>query len=116
VVFAAPLRTAGRGRSAIRDRRRGAGRRSRGGGTPTVIAPTFGRLNPHFGSDSSRIYLWAGDSGLVSIRWDGTDERRHLKVTGPNLLNQEKLAAADLVLMAPEATGRWSRRATTSMS
>jgi Tol biopolymer transport system component len=71
------------------------------GGTPTVIAPTFGRLNPHFGSDSSRIYLWAGDSGLVSIRWDGTDERRHLKVTGPNLLNQEKPNAADLVLMAP---------------
>jgi hypothetical protein len=72
-----------------------------GGGAPAFIAGAFGRQRPHFTDDSTRIYLWAGDSGLVSIRWDGTDERRHLKVTGPLLLNQEKPAAADLALMAP---------------
>ena len=97
----ARVRTAGRGRSPIRGIGRRAGRRSRGGRNADLDRTHFGRLNPHFGSDSSRIYLWAGDSGLVSIRWDGTDERRHLKVTGPNLLNQEKPGAADLVLMAP---------------
>jgi Tol biopolymer transport system component len=72
------------------------------GGAATVIMPTFGRESPHFTQDGKRIFLWAGDSGLVSVRWDGTDERHHLKVTQPLLLNQEKPAAPDLVLMAPD--------------
>ncbi len=72
-----------------------------GGGTPTLITPTFGRENPHFTRDPTRIYMWAGDSGLVSIRWDGSDQKRHLKVTAPLLLNQEKPSAPEIVKMGP---------------
>jgi hypothetical protein len=72
------------------------------GGEATLISPTWGRGEPHFTKDTTRIFLYAGDSGLVSIRWDGTDEKKHLKVTQPLLLNQEKPAAPDRVLMSPE--------------
>ena len=52
------------------------------GGRATLIAPTGGRSGAHFAQDSSRIYLYSGGSGLVSMRWDGTDERTHVRVTG----------------------------------
>jgi Tol biopolymer transport system component len=47
----------------------------------TIIAPTQGRRGPHFVEGSDRIYLQRGDA-LVSIRWDGTEEREHVKVRG----------------------------------
>jgi len=54
-----------------------------GGGAPTLITPTQGRGSPHFvQSDTGRIYLYNPNEGLVSLRWDGTDVRTHLKVTG----------------------------------
>ncbi len=52
------------------------------GAPHTVIARAAGRSKPHFARDTSRIYL-SSSNGLVSIRWDGTDEQRHLRVTGP---------------------------------
>ncbi|NKB87667.1 MAG: amidohydrolase family protein [Acidobacteria bacterium] len=52
------------------------------GGDWTLISPLSGRGNPHFGPSSDRIYMYGRD-GLVSIRWDGTDQKEHLKVTGP---------------------------------
>jgi dipeptidyl aminopeptidase/acylaminoacyl peptidase len=52
------------------------------GGQATLIAPTGGRSGAHFAQDSARIYLYGGGSGLVSIRWDGTDERTHVRITG----------------------------------
>lgn len=52
------------------------------GGAITVIAKAKGRSMPHFTKTSDRIYLYSGQKGLVSIRWDGTDEKSHLKVTG----------------------------------
>ena len=51
------------------------------GAVPTVIARAAGRNRPHFTADSTRIYL-SSNNGLVSIRWDGTDEQRHLRVVG----------------------------------
>ena len=74
---------------------------SANGGAATVIAPTFGREWPHFTKDPNRIFLFSRDSGLVSIRWDGTDQKRHLAVTAPILLNQEKPGPADRITMAP---------------
>ncbi|MEO7963958.1 MAG: amidohydrolase, partial [Gemmatimonadaceae bacterium] len=71
------------------------------GGATTLIAPTWGRDEPHFTKDPNRIFLWAGDSGLVSIRWDGTDQKRYLKITSPLLLNQEKPQAPERVRMGP---------------
>ena len=53
------------------------------GGDVTVITPSGNRGNPHFGSDPNRIYVYSFVDGLVSFRWDGTDLRSHLKVTGP---------------------------------
>jgi Tol biopolymer transport system component len=52
------------------------------GGPSTRITPYDGRGRPHFSSDPSRIYFYAGSEGLVSVRWDGTDRRAYLKVNG----------------------------------
>lgn len=70
------------------------------GGEATFIAPAGNRGSPHFTRDSTRIWL-SGRDGLVSIRWDGTDERKHLKATGPVLLSQTDPSRAELILMAP---------------
>jgi imidazolonepropionase-like amidohydrolase len=65
------------------------------GGDATVIGPTGGRQKPHFTSDSTRIYSYGFVPGptdpflagaqpagvsLVSMRWDGTDPKQHLRV------------------------------------
>jgi Tol biopolymer transport system component len=53
------------------------------GGSITVIDKANGRFNPHFVSNQpDRIYLsfWNGD--LVSIQWNGTDQKRHAHITG----------------------------------
>ncbi len=53
------------------------------GGTPTLIMPSGGMGNPHFTRDTSRIYAYSASSGLQSFRWDGTDLKVHLRVSGP---------------------------------
>ena len=52
-----------------------------GGDISLILRANF-RNNPHFvKSDTGRIYLnLAGN--LISIRWDGTDEKVHARVTG----------------------------------
>src|SRR5258708_519173 len=52
------------------------------GGAATRITPYDGWGRPHFARDPNRIYYYAGPDGLVSIRYDGTDRRDFLKVTG----------------------------------
>ena len=52
------------------------------GGKSTEIGHTHGRSNPHFVNGEERIYLNHPEKGLVSIRWDDTDEKQHLKITG----------------------------------
>src|ERR1044072_501188 len=42
-----------------------------------------GRNVPHIGPDSTRMYVWAGTEGLVSMRFDGTDRKVVVRVTGP---------------------------------
>lgn len=59
------------------------------GGTPTRIRWAGGGVTPtrgvpHIGPDTSRVYLWTGSDGLVSMRLDGSDLRTLLKVTGPS--------------------------------
>ncbi len=53
------------------------------GGEVTQIAPTAGRDVAHFTDDPTRIYAYSFAEGLVSFRWDGTDQKQHLRVTGP---------------------------------
>ncbi len=75
-------------------------------GAPTVVAEALGRSRPHFRTDQSdRIYLHAGARGLVSVRWDGTDEREHLKVTGFSANRGGPPANASSIRMSP-AGGR----------
>ena len=54
------------------------------GGTATLIMPSAGFGNPHF-TNEPRSHLSptvvATDSS--SFRWDGTDMKSHIKVTGP---------------------------------
>jgi Tol biopolymer transport system component len=52
------------------------------GGPNVLIAKSKGREMPHFTKVEDRIYLYSGSKGLVSIRWDGTDEKEHLSLTG----------------------------------
>jgi Tol biopolymer transport system component len=55
---------------------------SANGGATTRISPINAWGRPHFSRDPSRIYLYEGPEGLVSMRYDGTDRRAHIKVTG----------------------------------
>ncbi|TMG79057.1 MAG: amidohydrolase, partial [Betaproteobacteria bacterium] len=72
------------------------------GGDVVMISPTGNRYAPHFTSDSTRIFAYNGQDGLVSFRWDGTDVKPVLKVTGPLPpqgaldLDQDEMPSVDL--------------------
>lgn len=51
------------------------------GGDINFIMKTNGRSNPHFVNDSDRIFL-SSFRGLSSVRWDGTDEKQLVSITG----------------------------------
>ncbi|MHC4821687.1 MAG: amidohydrolase family protein, partial [Planctomycetota bacterium] len=71
------------------------------GGDATLIAPANGRSNPHFVDGGDRIYLNHGQNGLVSVRWDGTDEKGHVKVVGATRPGATQPNRAASILMAP---------------
>ena len=72
------------------------------GGDPVTIALASGRSAPHFTADTSRIFAYGEDEGLVSFRFDGSDQRAHLKVTGPpSPGGNGPPPSASLILMAP---------------
>ena len=72
------------------------------GGDATVVAEALGRSRPHFRADDpGRIYLHAGGRGLVSVRWDGTEEREHLRVTGFSANRGGGPAGASSIAMSP---------------
>jgi Tol biopolymer transport system component len=52
------------------------------GGSINVIAKSKGRSTPHFVKGDDRVYLFHGQRGLLSVRWDGSDEKQHLRATG----------------------------------
>lgn len=72
------------------------------GGSATFIAATDRREKPHFIKNDDRIYLTNNDSELVSIRYDGTDEQVHVKITGATLPGEDEPEEADVILMAPD--------------
>ena len=75
---------------------------SANGGTPTLISPTQGRGAPHFVvRDTGRIYMYNANEGLVSLRWDGTDVRTHLKVTGLRTPEAPQPTNAQWIQMGP---------------
>ncbi|HXB09582.1 MAG TPA: amidohydrolase family protein [Puia sp.] len=52
------------------------------GGEITKIEMARGRGNPHFVQGEDRIYLNNGAGDLLSIKWDGTDEKTIAHITG----------------------------------
>lgn len=52
------------------------------GGNVNKIKSSGGRSNFHFVESTDRIYMYHGGKGLMSMRWDGTDEKEHIKITG----------------------------------
>jgi hypothetical protein len=71
------------------------------GGPVTLIAPTDGRRGPHFTADTERIYLQKSPDVLVSIRWDGSDEKEHVKVRGPKPAGSSSGLSPSVLRMAP---------------
>lgn len=71
------------------------------GSTNNFIAFTQGRRNPHFVTNSDRIYL-SSSKGLSSIRWDGTDEQFHVKITGKKTPGAKSPQSASWIRMAPK--------------
>jgi Tol biopolymer transport system component len=72
------------------------------GGNTTMIAPTGGRQTPHFSRNAERIFVYSGSDGLISMRWDGTDERSHLKVTGGTPPGGQQPMPAAHVVVSPD--------------
>ena len=57
---------------------------SDGHGDLQVIAPSGDVDRPHFSVETDRIYAGTSDE-IISLRFDGTDRRHHLKVKGERL-------------------------------
>jgi Tol biopolymer transport system component/imidazolonepropionase-like amidohydrolase len=71
------------------------------GGPATSIMPAGNRSAPHFAADSERIHLFRSPDALVSVRWDGTDEKTHVRVRGGQAPGQTTGQSPTVVLAAP---------------
>jgi Tol biopolymer transport system component len=75
------------------------------GGKLNYIAESKGRSNPHFVKGKDRIFLFNYGDGLVSIKWDGTDEKKIIKVTGTTPYgsgDKTSPSNASLILISPD--------------
>jgi len=88
------------------------------GGEVTVIERANGRSNPHFvKGEDDKIYLNNGNGDLLSIKWDGTDEKTIAHVTGittfgisiyknggPDMLSEAAAEASEVSTPSPAAS------------
>ena len=79
------------------------------GGSITVIDKANGRANLHFAKGTNdRIYLNNGSGNLLSIKWDGTDEKTIAHVTGITTAGmsnwKDKIKAGDNCLLNQNET------------
>lgn len=74
---------------------------SSNGGAVNFIAKAEGREKPHFVKGIDRIYLFSNREGLVSIRWDGTEQKELLKVTGASAPGSRRPISASSITMNP---------------
>ena len=78
------------------------------GGEPTRITwvgsgtTQQARNAPHPGPDPDRVYVWAGQEGLLSMRFDGTDVRTLVKVTAPSVPGPGSAPVPDEVRISPD--------------
>jgi len=76
------------------------------GGEVELIVPARGAGVPHFvDGDPDRIWVYSRE-GLQSMRFDGTDRRTHLKVTGRRTPGATTSPPADEVILSPD--GRYA--------
>ncbi|QCW99356.1 amidohydrolase family protein [Aggregatimonas sangjinii] len=68
---------------------------SSNGGEIQFIDKSKGRQIPHFTKIDDRIYLSQNEKGLLSIRWDGSDEKEHLKLTGIETFGSQDIFGKD---------------------
>lgn len=77
------------------------------GGDITRIVKAEGRSNPHFVEGEDRIFLNNGSGDLLSIKWDGTDEKTIAHVTGITTygisIYKHGLPAGDNCMLSEEA-------------
>ncbi|MEX2471376.1 MAG: amidohydrolase family protein [Gemmatimonadota bacterium] len=73
-----------------------------GGGPATVVMPLGDRSLPHFTGNGERIHLFRSPDQLVSVRWDGTDEKTHVRVRGERAPGQEDAQTPSAIVMAPQ--------------
>lgn len=71
------------------------------GGEAQLVAPTGDLAGFHFTRDPNRIWAFSSRDGLVSMRWDGTDRRAHLKVRGRRAAGGSEGQNAERLLMSP---------------
>jgi len=69
-------------------------------GWVAASATEQGRNAPHIGPDPDRIYVWGDGEGLLSMRFDGTDIRTVVRVSGPPAPGGGN-AAPDEVVLSP---------------
>src|SRR6266404_3490809 len=74
-------------------------------GDANLILPARGAGGPHFTHDKDRIYVYT-PTGLVSLRYDGTDRRTHLQVKGQGIYFAEEPVPADDIVPSPD--GQWA--------
>ena len=75
------------------------------GGKLNYISESNGRSFPHFVNGKDRIYLFHNSKGLISIKWDGTDEKNIIKVTGTTPYGSgdtKRPSNASLILISPD--------------
>ena len=72
------------------------------GGTIQLIDKAKGRNTPHFTKIDDRIYLNESSKGLISIRWDGTDSKEHLKLTGIIPFGSQDISEKSIEFDLPE--------------
>jgi Tol biopolymer transport system component len=84
------------------------------GGDAHLVIPARGLGKPHFTRDPERVYLYLNTGtfgrgqkhGLVSLRFDGTDRRELLQLTGPGIYFAEEPVGADDIRIRPDE--RWA--------
>ncbi|MGB8324335.1 MAG: hypothetical protein WCE52_15355, partial [Candidatus Acidiferrum sp.] len=78
------------------------------GGDANLILPARGAAKPHFGPEPDRVYVYS-ETGLMSMRYDGTDRRPIVKVVGKVWFpdpDQPDGNPADDVRISPD--GKWA--------
>ncbi|WP_129779799.1 amidohydrolase family protein [Peristeroidobacter soli] len=72
------------------------------GGAANVIAASYSSRYPHFANDPQRVYTTDGHA-LYSIRYDGTDQRTHLRITGRFDARSNSQPTAERIVVSPRA-------------